>query len=115
MKKHGLPKANRLRKRGDYILAAGEAVRRLRSGCFLLIIRPNGRSESRLGITVTRKIGKAVVRNRLKRQVREFFRLNRQLLPPGQDMVVIARQGAVDLSSQYIQARLSVLISDPQP
>ena len=47
-----------------------------------------------LGITVTRKIGNAVARNRIKRLVREVFRLNRERLPAGLDLVWVAKQQA---------------------
>ncbi len=49
---------------------------------------------TRLGITVTRKIGNAVERNRIKRLVREVFRLNRTRLPEGLDLVWVAKQQA---------------------
>jgi ribonuclease P protein component len=49
---------------------------------------------TRLGITVTRKIGNAVARNRIKRLVREVFRLNRARLPEGLDLVWVAKQQA---------------------
>lgn len=49
---------------------------------------------TRLGITVTRKIGNAVERNRIKRLVREVFRLHRARLPEGLDLVWVAKQQA---------------------
>jgi ribonuclease P protein component len=49
---------------------------------------------TRLGITVTRKIGNAVARNRIKRLVREVFRLHRARLPEGLDLVWVAKQQA---------------------
>jgi len=52
----------------------------------------NGLSHPRLGLSVSRKIGKAVVRNRWKRLVREAFRLSREQLPAGIDLVVVPRQ-----------------------
>ena len=65
---------------------------------FLLAARnPNG--PSRLGITVTRKVGCAVVRNRAKRLVREAFRRLPGLLPEGVDMVVILRKPLTGSSS----------------
>lgn len=51
-------------------------------------------SDTRIGITVTRKIGKAVTRNRIKRLVREGFRRQRRDFPPGLDLVWIAKRGA---------------------
>jgi len=52
----------------------------------------NGLPHPRLGLSVSRKIGKAVVRNRWKRLVREAFRLSREQLPAGIDLVVVPRQ-----------------------
>jgi ribonuclease P protein component len=48
----------------------------------------------RLGLSVSRKVGKAVVRNRWKRSIREAFRLSRATLPAGIDLVVSPRRGA---------------------
>jgi ribonuclease P protein component len=54
---------------------------------------PNDLAYSRLGLSVSRKVGKAVVRNRWKRLIREAFRLNREQLPTGLDLITIPRQG----------------------
>jgi ribonuclease P protein component len=63
---------------------------------------------ARLGTTVSRRIGGAVVRNRVKRRVRECFRTNlRTLLPAGTDLVVIARAGAGELASPAIMRELT--------
>jgi ribonuclease P protein component len=51
----------------------------------------NGLSHPRLGLSLSRKLGKAVVRNRWKRLLREAFRLRREQLPAGIDLVVVPR------------------------
>ena len=78
---------------------------------FLLVIagRPD-RGPCRLGITASRKIGGAVVRNRAKRLVREAFRALGELFPPGIDLVVIVRKppGAMkahDVANEWLRAK----------
>ena len=64
---------------------------------------------SRLGVTVSRRIGIAVVRNRVKRRVREIFRrVIRDELPAGTSIVVIARGGAGTLESPAIDDELAM-------
>lgn len=65
---------------------------------------PNPDAPSRLGVTVTRKVGSAVRRNRVKRLVREAFRLDPELVPAGIDLVVIAKDGAPTLALRDVQA-----------
>ena len=60
-----------------------------------LYARRNGRAESRLGITVGGKLGKAVVRNRVRRRLREIYRIHEEQFLPGYDIVVVARVRAV--------------------
>ena len=57
---------------------------------------PNGLADARLGLSVSRKVGGAIVRNRWKRLIREAFRLSRPELPKGLDLVVIPRRGGVE-------------------
>jgi len=65
---------------------------------------------ARLGITVSRKVGGAVVRNRLKRRIREWFRGERARLRPSMDIVVIARRGAAQLAGQQLEDELARLV-----
>lgn len=57
----------------------------------VLYVRKNGRPESRLGFTVSTKVGKAVIRNRTRRRLREVYRTNEDRLLAGYDVVVVAR------------------------
>lgn len=60
----------------------------------------------RLGVTVSRRVGNAVVRNRVKRRVREWFRRNRGVFPPDRDVVVIARASAAEIPSAEVGREL---------
>lgn len=57
----------------------------------IIYAKRNGLSVTRLGITASRKIGKAVIRNRAKRRIRELFRTNLDNLKTGYDIVIVAR------------------------
>jgi ribonuclease P protein component len=63
----------------------------------------------RLGLSVSRKIGSAVVRNRWKRLIREAFRANRNQFPRGMDIVVLPRRGAAS-RSEAVHDSLSTLV-----
>jgi ribonuclease P protein component len=93
--------------------------RRVASASFVILVaasRREGTPSSRLGTTVSRKVGNAVVRNRVKRAIREWFRQHRSQLPPAIDMVVIARPPAAALSGQEISTDLceQLQVESPQ-
>lgn len=63
---------------------------------FLVVYaRPNLCTKNRLGITVSAKLGKAVVRNRVRRRLRELYRLSQPAMKQGYDIVLVARSRAV--------------------
>jgi ribonuclease P protein component len=66
-----------------------------------------GAGPARLGLVVTKKIGNAVARNRVKRVCRECFRLWPAFVPPGVDLLVIARQGAPELGLSAVREEWS--------
>lgn len=66
--------------------------------------RRNGMKISRLGLTVSTKLGKAVVRNRMRRRLREVYRLHEEQLLAGFDIVVVARTAAVDADFAKLQS-----------
>ena len=61
------------------------------SKCAAVYCKQNGKSENRLGITVSSKIGGAVVRNRVRRRLKEIYRLNEEKFSAGHDIVIVAR------------------------
>ena len=75
----------------------------------VLYCRPNRRGENRLGYTVSVKLGHAVVRNRVRRRLREIVRLSEPVLKQGWDIVVVARGRSVNapycrLEASFLEA-----------
>lgn len=106
------PKASRLLKRRQFLAMSRRQPRPdlvVNAGSFLVLGRRNDLERTRLGVTVTKKTApRAVVRNRIKRQVREFFRLNVQSWPQGLDLLFIARPGAAKLTGPQLRDDLTV-------
>lgn len=99
------PKSARLLRRSEYL--------QLKSGrpgftgpAFLVVWRLNDLGHPRLGITASRKVGCAVVRNRFKRHVREFFRLHAHIMP-SVDLNIIARSRAATLDGRLLRMELN--------
>jgi len=65
-------------------------------GYLVLYARKNRTGTNRVGITVGKKLGKAHIRNRTRRRIREVYRLNEERFQPGWDIVVVARSKSVD-------------------
>ena len=89
------------------------------SGSMVVYCRKNKLGHNRLGLTASVKLGHAVVRNRCRRRLRELYRLHRQEMLPGYDLIVVARVRAVDmpyakLEKQYLRclAQLGLLRED---
>ncbi len=72
--------------------------------CLVVYCRPNRRAENRLGYTVSVKLGHAVVRNRVRRRLREIVRLNDASLKQGWDIVIVARGRCVGAPYRKIEA-----------
>ena len=70
----------------------------------ILYVRPNRLGENRVGYTVSAKLGHAVVRNRVRRRLREIYRLNAPSLRSGFDLVVVARGRAVGCAYRKLEA-----------
>ena len=66
------------------------------NGYLVFYCRPNRSATNRVGITASKKLGHAVVRNRVRRRLREVYRLNEELFAPGWDIVVVARSRCIN-------------------
>jgi ribonuclease P protein component len=93
-----LTKADRILKRGEFI-ALSKSGRRVQNEDFIAVFTASRHGRSRLGITVTKKVGHAVKRNRIKRFAREYFRLNRHRLAGAWDINIIAKRHIADISA----------------
>ena len=102
------PKSLRLRTRPEF-LRVQDGGRKLSAGPLLLLALPNGRQETRLGLTVSSKVGNAVLRVRLRRWLRELFRKRRGEWPGGLDVVLIARGSAKDADYATLAEAFGVL------
>lgn len=91
------PKALRLLQRREF-LEVQEGGQKLPSDCLLALVKRNSRAHSRVGLTVSSKVGNAVVRARLRRVLRELFRKHRGQWPPGLDVVLVVRSSAKEAS-----------------
>jgi len=82
------------------------------SSLVVMKVLPNGLSLSRYGFSVSRRVGKAVVRNRVKRLLREILR--QAPLQPGQDIVFIARPAAATADYASLEKSVNSLLSRAQ-
>ncbi len=100
-----LARADRMKKRYEFrqVQLSG---RRIHTPHFLVVVQANALQKTRLGITVTKKVGTAVQRNRIKRVVREVFRRNRHLFPASHDVVFIAKRNATGIGYQSLLGEL---------
>ena len=97
---YGYPRMERLRARRDFLRLSASG-KKIHSANFIILVAESDLPVSRLGITVSRKVGNAVVRNRIKRSLREYYRLHKTMFPVA-DYSIIARQGAAKLDGVTI-------------
>ena len=77
----------------------------------VLYARKNGLGFNRLGLTVGTKVGKAVVRNRVRRRLRESYRLREGSVKTGYDFVLVARSAAADAPFAVLDRHLASLLN----
>lgn len=104
----GFPKAARIRRRREF-LSFGRTGDKRRTERFVFLMERCSQGP-RLGITVSRKVGGAVVRNRLKRRIREIYRRNPDRAGLEHDLIVIARVGAGALTSEGVRREFGVAL-----
>lgn len=112
VRRYGFGKDDRLSKPFEYKIVLEEG-QRAATGHFVIYARRRIDGKKRIGISVGKKVGGAVVRNRIKRIFRETFRLNREKFPHGVDIVVIVRRNEglktlKDVESSFVETILSM-------
>lgn len=101
------PKKERLLSRQEF-LQFNSGGKKVHTAHFLLLWNDASPSR-RLGITVSRKVGNAVTRNRIKRRLREFYRHNKPLFIEA-DFNIIAKRGAEGLDSHQVSTELAAAL-----
>jgi ribonuclease P protein component len=101
-------KADRILKRSEFV-ELSEIGRKVHTEIFLALVAPGCTDRWRLGVTVSRRVGGAVQRTRIKRLVREYFRLHRHLLKGQFDINVIAKPAAADRPNAAVYLALQEL------
>ena len=110
-------KNDRLLKRADF-LRLSKSGKKVQNRQFIAYICKNECGRCRIGLTVTRKVGNAAKRNRIKRLAREYFRQNRHIFRDHWDISLIAKKESVDISNKALFSALEsifVRIAKYQP
>lgn len=98
---HSFPKSERLLKRADF-LKLSRFGKKIQTRFFIAAVMESQTATNRLGITVSKKVGKAAERNRIKRIIREYYRQRTTLRGGNRDINIIARKTASDLQNPQV-------------
>ena len=104
-----LPREWRLVRRSEFEAVYREGRRRS-SATFLIFLRANGLPRNRFGMSVKKALGNAVVRNRIRRRIREVLRLHREEILPGWDVVIHPSRSVATLEFTKLEAELLALL-----
>lgn len=107
-RRFGFPKRARILRRQDFQDVFARGAKTVGPQFVGYALAGEG-TERRLGVAVSRKVGNAVARNRVKRQIREWFRTHRHRLRPGLRLVIVARPAAAALRGAEAGAALAAL------
>ncbi len=113
-----LPSRCRIRAKADFQRVFANGKHR-RTDHLKAVIHASGGECSRIGLAVSRKVGNAVVRNRLKRRLREVFRIHRQELPTVLDIIFIPRPGCSSIPfkdlAEQVRTLMGVRVAESSP
>jgi ribonuclease P protein component len=109
MREHTFRPRERLLKRQQFLNVFKTGIRK-ESRHFTCVLVENGLPWRRLGLTVGKRTGNAVARNRIKRRLREYFRRNKAEFPDSTDIVISARAGAAQLDYTALDQELRSLL-----
>jgi len=101
LKKFGLKKTHKILDRSEFVKLS-KIGKKFQDHYFIVVFMPSEFEWSRLGVTVSKRVGNAVVRNRVKRLIREWFRKNRPTICGCWDVNVIAKKTAERMTSHQV-------------
>jgi ribonuclease P protein component len=111
LKSQAFPKSNRLLKRREFLRVYEGGTRHTDRLIWIYVLETNQAESARVGITIPRKVGKAVRRNKLRRRIREIWRRLQHRLKPGMDIVINCGTQTAKLNFSQLQTRLENLLT----